>query len=552
MAPPRSSPAIPLRRLPAALLAALALAGVAGAATITGSERADRLLGTAQADLLDGRGGDDVLLGLGGRDLLVGGDGRDLLDGGSGNDRISSQGDLARDTVRCGPGQDLANADLGDRLEPGCELVVRQLSRDTTTLDGAQHATQVEPDSFAWGSTVVTVYQVGRMVDGGAASIGFSTSSDGGRSWRSGLLPGITAAGPLAGPYQRASDPVVAYDALHGLWLASTLAIGPDRFALLVSRSRDGLTWDAPLSAAEGAPGSLDKEWIVCDNWPQSPFRGRCYLSYLDGSARRLLTRFSSDGGLSWGPPAATSPPAPPGLEVNGAQPVALPDGTLVVVYTAFAAPRSGFASEIVAVRSEDGGVSFRGPVTVSQLRPAPVPGVRAFPLPSVEVDGSGRIVAAWQSCLPIDECVASRILFSSSSDGRLWSPPRAVAAAAARVDQFLPGLGADPASGGAQGRLALVYHVVPRDCASSPSCPGIDVLFTSSGDGGMTWSAPRRLNAQSLRLDWVARSSSGLMLADYVSVSYSVGRPLAVFVLAAEPIRGRLRQAVVAAALSG
>ncbi|MER3412615.1 MAG: exo-alpha-sialidase, partial [Thermoleophilia bacterium] len=79
-----------------------------------------------------------------------------------------------------------------------------------------------------------------------------------------------------------------------------TLAIAGDAFRLLVSRSRDGVVWEMPVTAAEGAPGSLDKEWIVCDTWPQSRFRGRCYLSYLDDGPRQIVTRWSADGGLAW------------------------------------------------------------------------------------------------------------------------------------------------------------------------------------------------------------------------------------------------------------
>jgi len=541
-----------VRRPLAALLCTLALAGVASAATITGSDRADRLQGTPGPDVLDGRAGNDTIFGLAGRDLLIGGAGRDLLDGGRGDDRLAAHADQARDQVRCGPGRDLVNAEPGDRVAPDCELVVRQISRDTTSFDGALHATQAEPDSSAWGSTVVSVFQAGRVPTGGAAAIGFATSSDGGRNWRSGLLPGITPATAPPGAYERASDPVVAYDAEHGVWLASTLAIGPDLFGLLISRSSDGLAWSAPVTAVEGVPGSLDKEWIVCDNWPASPFRGRCYLSYLDAAEQRIVTRSSSDGGLTWSAPAATSPVAPRGLDFNGAQPAVQPDGALVVVYTAFADPRSGFASEVLAVRSGDGGATFSPPVTVSRLALSPIPAVRAFALASVEVDGSGRIVAAWQSCLPVDECTANRILVSSSADGLAWSGPAAVAPAPAGVDQFLPGLGVDLASGGDSGRLTLVYHALPRDCVASPSCPGIDVLVTTSSDGGRSWRPPRRLNAQPMALDWIARTNSGLMLGDYVSTSYAAGKAVAVFALAAEPEAGRLRQAIFAVSLPG
>src|SRR5512147_1195434 len=54
------------------------------------------------------------------------------------------------------------------------------------------HQANVEPDSFSNGSTIVAAYQVGRIYDGGACAIGFSTSTNNGASWTSGLLPGIT------------------------------------------------------------------------------------------------------------------------------------------------------------------------------------------------------------------------------------------------------------------------------------------------------------------------------------------------------------------------
>src|SRR4051794_36039466 len=54
------------------------------------------------------------------------------------------------------------------------------------------HQANVEPDSFSNGSTIVAAYQVGRIYDGGACAIGFSTSTNNGASWTSGLLPGLT------------------------------------------------------------------------------------------------------------------------------------------------------------------------------------------------------------------------------------------------------------------------------------------------------------------------------------------------------------------------
>src|SRR5437667_1603931 len=67
------------------------------------------------------------------------------------------------------------------------------------------HHTEVEPDSFSNGSTIVAAFQVGRIYDGGACAIGFATSTNNGASWTNGLLPGITKwAG--GGPNDRATD----------------------------------------------------------------------------------------------------------------------------------------------------------------------------------------------------------------------------------------------------------------------------------------------------------------------------------------------------------
>jgi hypothetical protein len=86
----------------------------------------------------------------------------------------------------------------------------------------------VEPDTFAFGATVVGTYQVGRFFNGGASDIGYARSSDGGASWDvSSFLPGLTFnAGPFANPdspFERVSDPSVAFDARHGTWMISSI-----------------------------------------------------------------------------------------------------------------------------------------------------------------------------------------------------------------------------------------------------------------------------------------------------------------------------------------
>ena len=55
-----------------------------------------------------------------------------------------------------------------------------QLSADPYTNPSSQHQTQVEPDTFAYGSTIVAAFQSGRFAGTGASNIGWATSQDGG------------------------------------------------------------------------------------------------------------------------------------------------------------------------------------------------------------------------------------------------------------------------------------------------------------------------------------------------------------------------------------
>jgi Ca2+-binding RTX toxin-like protein len=174
------------RLLIPALLLGFGLCGIgsAGGALIVGTAGADRLRGTPQPDELHGLGGRDRIEGRAASDLIDGGAGRDRIFGGAGADRLVSSGDLRRDTVACGSGRDLVNAGLLDSVAANCETVSSQIARDTGLGWPAQHETQVEPDSFSFGSTVVTVFQSGRHLVGGAERNGFSTSKNGGRTWQ--------------------------------------------------------------------------------------------------------------------------------------------------------------------------------------------------------------------------------------------------------------------------------------------------------------------------------------------------------------------------------
>src|SRR5438270_5078282 len=58
-----------------------------------------------------------------------------------------------------------------------------QLSSDPYTNTSSQHKTEVEPDNYSFGSTIVAVTQAGRFFSGGSSNIGWATSTNGGSTW---------------------------------------------------------------------------------------------------------------------------------------------------------------------------------------------------------------------------------------------------------------------------------------------------------------------------------------------------------------------------------
>src|ERR1041385_205151 len=80
-------------------------------------------------------------------------------------------------------------------------VATTQVSSDPYADAQAQHQTEVEPDTFAWGNTIVSAFQTGRVSGGGASNIGFATSTNGGSTWTRGFLPGITPNGSPTGGY---------------------------------------------------------------------------------------------------------------------------------------------------------------------------------------------------------------------------------------------------------------------------------------------------------------------------------------------------------------
>lgn len=412
------------------------------------------------------------------------------------------------------------------------QVTLVQLSEDTFTNTSSQHATEVEPGAFTWGSTTVTAFQVARIFGGGGADIGFATTTDGGAHWTNGFLPGLTIF--QGGTYQAASDAAVAYDALHGVWLISTLPIGANT-AVAVSRSTDGIHWSNPNFVTK--LGSPDKNWIVCDNTSTSKFYGHCYSEWDSTSGGDLLQMSTStDGGITWSAAVATQ-----GNDLGiGGVPVVKPNGKVVV-------PFLGFSGSVMAFSSANGGISWTAAVNVgSFINHAQAGPIRSAGLPSSAIDAKGKVFVAWPDCRFRASCASNDIVFSKSGNGTTWTPVKRIPidAVSSTVDHFITGMAIEPGTSGTTAHIGLVYYYYPvSNCGTGTTCE-LFAGFIQSSSGGAKWSAPQTLGGP-MNLNWLPNTFSGRMVADYAAVGFGGGKAFPIFALAQAPTGSLFHQAI-------
>jgi hypothetical protein len=408
---------------------------------------------------------------------------------------------------------------------PPATVPLVKLSSDTFTNSTSQHATEVEPDSFAFGATIVGAFQVGRIFGGGGADIGFATSTDSGATWQNGFLPGITTF-QGGGTNSAVSDAAVIYDAAHAVWMISSLTIASSGATqVVVSRSPDGSNWGNPIPVSQSP--SPDKDWITCDNMPTSPFYGHCYAQWDDVSQGDLIwMSTSTDGGLTWS--AALNPGNSNSSIGIGGVPLVQPNGNVVVPLLEFA------AGKIASFSSSDGGASWSALVPVAPVIDHQVAdGLRSDALPSAQIDAAGNVYVVWQDCSFRTNCASNDLVMSVSADGTNWTAPARIPidALTSTVDHFIPGLGIDPATGGNTAHLGLTYYYYPQTNCTAATC-ALYAGFISSLDGGTTWSASTPL-AGPMALSWLPSTFSGQMVADYVATSFAGGKAYGVFAAA-------------------
>ncbi|SRR6266545_1514927 len=420
------------------------------------------------------------------------------------------------------------------------EFVV--VSEDPYTNPGTYHRTQVEPETAAFGSTIVSVFQSGRSTNWGASNVGWSVSTNAGHTWTDGFLPDTTVHADPPGPWQRVTDAVVAYDAKHAVWLIIGIGTRPCSFSLkctgsqvFVSRSTDGArTFEEPVIPKRARRKQFhDVPWLTCDNSPDSPYYGNCYGVWNDDAHGQLLNAYtSSDGGVTWRKATITPKQHCDFHPI----PEPLPEGKVVI-------PLLGCPTEEDrTLVSTDGGETYVS--RTSDLLNFNVRGaggnLRAGGggTRRLDVGADGTIYAVWDDCYfrfkREGECTHNDILFSTSDDGRHWTDAFRIPIDPVRssADHFLGTIAVSPTTSGASAPIAIVYYFHPEQWCDEETCD-LYIGLASSLDGGATWDV--RTLAGPFKHTWFPLTDSGYMVGEYIGISFVDGNAIPVFPVASE-----------------
>jgi hypothetical protein len=429
---------------------------------------------------------------------------------------------------------------LGSLIQPGPDPI----------QDYVQPDTQIEPSiavNPANPKNVVAVYQEGRIANGGDATNGFATSLDGGKTWRYGELPGLTFYPGQGGPFERASDAVVAFGP-DNIVYANSLVFDQStdnglRSGLTVNVSKDGgLHWSKPVFFQDEELGGLnDKNWIVVDtsNAP-GHHKGRVYVvwdrvapvvyDYCDHVCDQLG---------NWLPNLQTIPEVVfPGQGI-GAYPVVLKDGGLGIIMDADSGgipsptgqdePELGLNAKIVFVRAPLAGTTpfpaplqFLPPENVATNMGRGIPAQRAGSLPAAAVDpDSGAIYATWEDTRYRTDGTNDAVITRSTDNGVTWSPPL-------RLNGGLPNDRIDhynvSVATGAGGSVHVTYRQRNESGKGPLYTDVIDTIYQESTDGGTTWSAPLKVNKEPSNPWWGAFSRDGTFEGDYNQIASAGG----------------------------
>jgi hypothetical protein len=347
-----------------------------------------------------------------------------------------------------------------------------------------------------------------------------SFSTDGGHTWHD------SADFTLPSGATVMTDPTLAWDDVGNVFSVGLVGKNPpawDTLGIVVYKSTDGgHTWGSPKTIHSSTED--DKQWAAGDTNPASPFHGRVYAVWDDGSS--MVFARTLDGGATW---VGTSGHATPNSlandsfspEINVAA-----NGTVYIVWIAGIA-----GSTIKMLVSSNGGDSFSlattpatGVTTASAFLPKTsgwphLPGgtFRLVTVPTACVFGQ-TVTVAWED---FREGVGRIYCAQSSNGGSSWSTgasgrPLIGSPIPTTFHHFLPQLITDP--GGVIG--CAFYEFGPK-----PTALRIDVMMAESYDGGATFTYFTVTDQPwdpTVDAPWAHGTSSVTFIGDYFGIDAS------------------------------
>jgi hypothetical protein len=425
-------------------------------------------------------------------------------------------------------------------------------SQDVPARNGCEPDTLVEPDvavSPVNPQIMVAVAHDCRFATGGAADISYAWTHDGGAHWHHAPMPGLTRA--VGGVWARASDPVVAFGPDGSVYVSVLVFDLSCPGGVTVSRSvNGGMTFGPPVLVHKSTSCNYsdDKNWLVVDNQPSSPFYGRLYQFWTpfltvggNPAGSPQVVRWSDDHGRTW---SATHVVSGPHANTQNSQPVIQPDGTITDVYMDFGPARAtdgiqpGTAGEhggspqpaaagsgvsLVARVSGDGGATWSAQSLIVKNVGGGPAGIRCC-LPATSGDPvTGEMYTVWEGNGP---GAMDPVWLSRSANGLKWSAPLRVTSDPTATTQHV-----NVAVAAYGSRVFVTYGT--RD-TSVDHGNLVQQQISSSYDGGASFGPPLSVGPQS-DLTYAA-VAGGKFPGDYVGASATATRLTIAWCVSAKP----------------
>ena len=357
----------------------------------------------------------------------------------------------------------------------------------------------------------------------GAPTSAYYRSSNNGKTWNGGYLPGFASIGRTSG-----GDPSLdwgparcrngSFSKSCGVEIYySSLAdpfgdkVGGEQ--VTVSRSSDdGSRWADPVQATSTDNKSSfdDHPWLAVDHSPSSPHYGRVYLFWAvfcyacagNGNVK-LYVSHSDDEGQNWTPAVQVSAGnnnSAQGFRETGQLAVSR-SGTVEAFWTENADSKKYPSLQVAAV-STDGGNTFSAPVTIAQVTDYPltgtpfdvvdlfnrVPGMSArvdcYPHPASDPT-SNRVYVVW-----CDDASGHGVVKGAvSTNGRDWTSLGTIGAVKGS-NAFFPAASVSPTTG----EVSLTFDALTKPPASNPWQTGVQTYrnyYTQSAAGGGSFGSP-------------------------------------------------------------